>query len=44
MRDLRAKSEDLRAKTQQVRQRLKARREEFFTVLWESGGSIWLLR
>lgn len=40
MRDLRAKSDDLRAKMQQVRQRLKARRKEFFTILWELGGLI----
>ena len=35
MHDLRARREDLRAEMQQARQRLKARREEFFTALGE---------
>ena len=35
MHDLRARREELRAEMRQARQRLKVRREEFFTALWE---------
>jgi hypothetical protein len=35
MRDLRARRESLRAEMQQARKRLKARRDEFFTAIWE---------